>query len=85
MLRIRLSPGFLFRPLTKSNEIGSSCLEPPAVQARLNFYASMLTQRLTSGHYTLHGFRSGAAVSAFVKLWIMLVGGVVKRPCIILN
>ena len=57
----------------KSNEIGSSCLEPPAVQARLNFYASMFAQRLTSGHYTLHGFRSGAAVSAFVKLWIMLV------------
>ena len=63
LLGIRLAPGFLIRPITKSNGVGSACLEPPAVQARLNFYVSLLAQRLTSGHFTLHGFRSGTAVS----------------------
>ena len=63
LLRIRLTPGFLFRPVTKSNGVGSSCLKLPAVQARLNFYASLLAQRLTRCHFTLHGFRSGDAVS----------------------
>lgn len=27
LLRIRFAPGFLFRPVTKSNGVGSSCLE----------------------------------------------------------
>ena len=35
LLGIRFVPGFLFRPVTKCNGIGSACLEPPAVQATI--------------------------------------------------
>ena len=63
LLGIRLSPGFLFRSLTKSNLVGPHCLESATAQARLKIYTSILSYQLSSDHFTLHGFRSGAAVS----------------------
>lgn len=63
LLGIRLSPGFLFRLVTKSNLVGPHCLESAAAQARLKIYTSILSKQLSSDHFTLHGFRSGAAVS----------------------
>ena len=46
---IKLVPGFLFRPVTKSNTVSSHSLGSSAAQARL--------------YLTIHGFRSAAAVS----------------------
>lgn len=63
LLRVKLSPGFLFRPVTKSGEIDRGKLEPMAAQARLDLYARRLKGHLSSDRFTLHGFRSGAVVS----------------------
>lgn len=63
LLHINLAPGFLFRSITKANTISSCGLEPTAAQARLKFYYSQLSDRMSGKNLTLHGFRSGAAVS----------------------
>ena len=60
---IKLVPGFLFRPVTKSNTVSSQSLGSSAAQARLSFYTSSLKGQLSGEHLTIHGFRSGAAVS----------------------
>lgn len=60
---IKLTPGFLFRPVTKSNTVSSQSLGSSAAQARLSFYTSLLKGQLSGEHLTIHGFRSGAAVS----------------------
>ena len=38
-------------------------LDSAAAQARLNQYVQETQQRLTGSRFTLHGFRSGAAIS----------------------
>lgn len=65
LLRIELQPGYLFRSVTKEGKISFKALEPQASQARLNEYtnAEPVRGRLTSDRYTLHGFRSGEAIS----------------------
>lgn len=63
LLGIKLSPGFLFRSVTKSNLVGPHCLESRATQARLKTFTSILSKQLSSDHFSLHGFCSGAAVS----------------------
>ena len=63
LLGIRLSPGFLYRSVTKSNSVGPHCVESAAAQARLKIYTSSLSKKLSRDRFTLHGFRSGAAVS----------------------
>ena len=40
-----------------------SSLESAAAQARLKTYTSVLGEHLSGDHFTIHGFRSGAAVS----------------------
>ena len=64
-LKIELQPGYLFRSVTKEGKISFKALEPQAAQARLNEYtnAESVWGKLTTDHYTLHGFRSGAAIS----------------------
>ena len=54
---------FLFRSVTKSWNISPQGLDSTAAQARLNAYTTTLSHSLSSAHFTLHGFRSGAAVS----------------------
>ena len=65
LLRVELQPGYLFRSVTKEGKISFKALEPQAAKARLNEYTSaeFVRGKLTSDPYTLHGFRSGAAIS----------------------
>ena len=60
LLRIELQPGYLFRSVTKGGKISFKALEPRAAQARLNEYtnAEPVRGKLTSDHYTLHGFEA---------------------------
>ena len=67
LLRINLAPGFLFRSISKSGGVCISHLESSAAQARLSFYVSALVGELSSSHLTVHGFRSGAAVSLALR------------------
>ena len=62
-LNIDISTGFLFRSVSKEGLVSSNALKPPAAQARLNVYLKDLEGLLSNDHFTLHGFRSGAAVS----------------------
>ena len=65
LLRIELQPGYLFRSVMQEGKIISfKVVEPQAAQARLNEYtnAEPVRGKLTSDRYTLHGFRSGAAI-----------------------
>lgn len=61
-LGLRLDPGFLFRSVTRSGKVSAEALSSAAVQARLNEYLS-LDSAFANRRITLHGFRSGAAVS----------------------
>lgn len=67
LLRINLAPGFLFRSISKSGGVCFSHLESSAAQARLSIYVSALVGKLSSSHLTVHGFRSGAAVSLALR------------------
>ena len=62
-LGIKLCPGFLSRSVTKSCNISLEHLDSEAAQARLSVYTTALADQLSGDRYTLHGFRSGAAVS----------------------
>ena len=63
-LTIKLCSGFLFRSVTKSGNISPKHLDSEAAQARLSVYTtSLLGDQLSGDRYTLHGFRSEAAVS----------------------
>ena len=63
LLRIKLGSGYLFCPLSKSGTVSSQWLTSQTAQTRLKVYSVSLRQQLTGGHFTLHGFRGGAAVS----------------------
>ena len=43
--------------------MGPHCVESAAAQARLKIYTSILSKKLSRDRFTLHSFRSGAAVS----------------------
>lgn len=62
-LTIKICPGFLFRSVTKSGNISPKHVDSEAAQARLSVYTTSLGDQLSGDRYTLHGFRSGAAVS----------------------
>ena len=62
-LGIRLSPGYLFRSVSKTGKVACSSLQSTSAQARLDTYVGHLHGHLTGSRFTLHGFRSGAAVS----------------------
>lgn len=62
-LTIKLCLGFLFCSVTKSGNFSPKHLDSEAAQARLSVYTTSLGDQLSGDRYTLHGFRSGAAVS----------------------
>jgi hypothetical protein len=62
-LRIDISSGYLFRSVSKTGVVTPAALEPSAAQSRLDSYVAQLTGRVSSPRFTLHGFRSGAAIS----------------------
>ena len=53
----------MFRSATKSGNISPKHLDYEATQARLSVYTTSLDDQLSGDRYTLHGFRSGAAIS----------------------
>lgn len=63
LLGIRLTPGCLLRSVSKTGKVASSSLQPAAAQARLDTYVGKLHGLLSGTRLTLHGFRSGSAVS----------------------
>lgn len=63
LLKLQLSPGFLFRSVSKSGGISCQGFETAAAQARLDNYTKKLKGQLSGERFTMHGFRSGAAVS----------------------
>lgn len=72
LLKVKLSPGFLFRPVSKTATIVFNQFDAVAAQARLNTYTKSLSGRLSGDRFTMHSFRSRAAVSlalAGVGLW----------------
>ena len=58
-----MSGFFLFRSVTKSGNISPEHLDSEAAQARLSVYTTSLGDQLSGDRYSLHSFRSGAAVS----------------------
>ena len=63
LLKVTLTPGFLFRPVLKSGAISAHPFDTVAAQARLDTYTKTLRGQLSGNRFTMHGFRSGAAVS----------------------
>ena len=53
----------MFRSVTRSGNISPKHLDSEAAQARLSVYTTSLGDQLSGDRYTLHGVRSGAAVS----------------------
>ena len=60
-----MKPRYLFHSATKEGKIYFKVLEPQAARARLDEYtnAESVRGKLTIDHYTIHGFRSRAAIS----------------------
>jgi len=61
-LGIKLVPRFLFWSVTKTGKVSGNGLNSSAVQARLTEYVSSI-KYFEHRRVTLHGFRSGTAVS----------------------
>ena len=55
--------GYLSRPLNASGEILAAPFDSTAAQARLSGYVTSLPHVFGSGNITLHGLRSGCAIS----------------------
>lgn len=62
-LKVDISSGYLFRTVSKEGSVTARALEATAAQARLKLYVKQLKGSLSSDRITLHGFRSGAAIS----------------------
>jgi len=60
-IKIKVSSGFLFRSVSKHSNVKCKVLEPSAAQVTLDSYVEYLQGSLSSAHFTLHGFPSGAA------------------------
>ena len=63
LLSVDLGSGYICRSLFKEGKISSRGLEAAAAQSRLSSYSAELRGQLSSERFTLHGFRSGSAVS----------------------
>ena len=63
LLGISLRQGYLFRPTTPSGEAQSGPLDSSAAQSRLSTYVQGLPMVFGNRRITLHGLRSGCAIS----------------------
>ena len=63
LLKVPVRQGYLFRPLNASGEILAAPFDSSAAQARLSGYVSSLLHVFGSRNITLHGLRSGCAIS----------------------
>lgn len=62
-LEIPIRQGYLFRPTSPSGEVLPASFESSAAQARLSTYVRDMTETFKDRHLTLHGLRSGCAIS----------------------
>jgi hypothetical protein len=62
-LGIPIRQGFLFRPTSPSGDILVGPFQSSAAQARLSLYVQELPQMFRHRRITLHGLRSGCAIS----------------------
>lgn len=62
-LGVELAPGYVFPAISKAGTVSGTPLDSVAAQARLNLYVQETQSKLSGSRFTLHGFRSGAAVS----------------------
>lgn len=63
LLKVPVRRGYLFRPLNVSGEIVAVPLDSSAAQSRICYYVRALPQVFGTRNITLHGLRSGAAIS----------------------
>ena len=62
-LGILLNDGYLFRPLSPSGDVASTYFDSSAAQSRLSSYVKLLPHVFGNRKITLHGLRSGCAIS----------------------
>jgi len=63
LLKVPVRHGYLFRPLNPSGEVMEAPLSSSAIQARLSSYVGRLPDTFAGRNVTLHGLRSGCAIS----------------------
>ena len=66
LLKVDLTRGYLFRSVTKEDNISPHTFAPAAAQARLSEYGQALGPQWLAQRFTLHSFLGGAAVSLAV-------------------
>ena len=62
-LKIPITQGYLFRPTSPTGEVPSTPFDSSAAQSRLSAYVRDLPDYFKDRHITLHGLRSGCAIS----------------------
>ena len=62
-LGVPIKQGFLFRPTSPTGDILTGPLDSSAAQARLSLYVQQLPHNFRHRRITLHGLRSGCAIS----------------------
>ena len=62
-LKIPIRQGYLFRPTSPTGEVPSTPFDSSAAQSRLSAYVRDLPDYFKDRHITLHGLRSGCAIS----------------------
>ena len=62
-IKIKVSSGFLFTSVSKHGNVTCKAMDPSAAQPRLDLYVEQLKGSLSSAHFSLHGFQSGAVIS----------------------
>ena len=62
-LKVDVRRGYLFRPISPSGDILPEPCDSSAAQARLISYAKKIPDAFKGRHPTLHGLRSGCAIS----------------------
>ncbi|RUA04445.1 MAG: hypothetical protein DSY43_06250 [Gammaproteobacteria bacterium] len=63
LMKVPVRQGYLFRPLNPSGEVVNAPLSSSAIQARLAYYVNQLPDTFAGRKITLHGLRSGCAIS----------------------
>ena len=77
ILNMPIHCGYLFRPLSPSGDIRQARLTSSAAQTRFAAYVRHLPAQFRQRRVTLHGLRSGCAISlAFIGAEIFL-----ENPC----
>lgn len=61
--KIPIRQGYLFRPTSPSGEVVAAPFDSSAAQSRLSAYVKELPEFFKDRHITLHGLRSGCAIS----------------------